>query len=284
MNFVKAPPPRPLNQQESLDSLNHWKTLFRNYYRRDSSYKQFLHKDCTWNFSEENYGLQTLAEETPDERAENLSDFLSTLAGFLPHSYLTQKLLEDTTCLQDCWNLIYEHYNVKITPETLLDFEGLNKDHSENYRQYYDRLLQHIRLHLAPRGAIVEKLENTRADSMTISLMNLVALQWLRKCHPRLIGIVRKEYSTELRRGDQLASLVPIIASNIDSLIARYVGNDNVSYVTHELAQPKVNQTYFSNKRKPPFQTKKRPINTQDDLFCPGCFATGKSSLPLQNK
>ena len=118
MNFVKAPPPRALNQQESLDSLNHWKTLFRNYYRRDSRYKQFLHKDCTWNVAQENYGLQALEEETAEERAENLSDFLSTLAGFLPHSYLTEKLLEDTTCLQDCWNLIYEHYNVQITPET----------------------------------------------------------------------------------------------------------------------------------------------------------------------
>ena len=84
-----------------------------------------------------------------------------------------------------------------------------------------------------------------------------------------------------------MASLVPIIAPNIDSLIARYVGNDNVSYVTHELAQPKVNQTYFSNKRKPPFQTKKRPINTQDDLFCPGCFATGKelkTSIDFKHK
>ena len=31
MNFVKAPPPRPLSQKETLDSLEHWKAIFRNY-------------------------------------------------------------------------------------------------------------------------------------------------------------------------------------------------------------------------------------------------------------
>ena len=230
MNFVRTPPPRALSQKETLDSLDHWKTLFRNFYRRDTSFKQFLRSDCRWNFSAANYGLQALNEESPEERAENLSDFLSTLAGFLPHSYLTQKLLEDTTSLQDCWNVIYEHYNVQISSETLLDFEKLNKEHDENYRQYFERMLQHVRLHLAPRGAKVENLENTTADSLTISLMNLVAMQWIRKCHPSLIDIVKKEYSTELRRGDQLAALVPVIAPNIDSLISRY-NNDNVCLV-----------------------------------------------------
>ena len=206
MNFVRTPPPRALAQKETLDSLDHWKTLFRNFYRRDTSYKQFLKSDCRWNFSSPNYGLVEMDDESPADRAENLSDFLSTLAGFLPHSYLTQKLLEDTTCLQDCWDLIYEHYNVQISSETFLDFEKLDKDHAENYRQYYERLLQHVRLHLAPAGAKVENLRNSSADSLTISLMNLVAMQWLRKCHPALLEIVRKEYSTELRKGDQLAA------------------------------------------------------------------------------
>ena len=30
-SFVKVPTPRQLNQKETLDSLNHWKTIFRNY-------------------------------------------------------------------------------------------------------------------------------------------------------------------------------------------------------------------------------------------------------------
>ena len=96
MNYVRTPPPRALTQKETLDTLDHWKSLFRNFFRRDSSYKQFLKGSCQWNSTLENYGLQALDDEEPADRAENLVDFLYTLAGFLPHSYLTKKIVKDS--------------------------------------------------------------------------------------------------------------------------------------------------------------------------------------------
>ena len=213
--FVKSPPPRPLSQQETLDSLNHWKTLFRNYYRRDSIYKKFLASGFRWT-TDLDYGFSDRTDddgnvvETKVAQKENLEDFLHTLAGFLPHSYLTDKIVRGSKSLEECWNIIYEHYNVQITQETFLDFESLKKEPAENYRQFYEKLLQHSRLHLADN------------DSMTTSLMNHVALQWLRKIDPKLVNIIRTEYSTELRRGDQLSALVPIIAPNIGSLLMRH--------------------------------------------------------------
>ena len=71
---------------------------------------------------------------------------------------------------------------------------------------------------------------------MTISLMNHVALQWLRKIDPKLVNIIRTEYSTELRRGDQLSALVPRIAPNINSLLARHTGESisRVEYGFHD--------------------------------------------------
>ena len=62
---------------------------------------------------------------------------------------------------------------------------------------------------LAPAGVKVEQLVTTSADKMSVSMMNMVALQWLRKIDPSLIKIVRTEYSTELRNNIQLADLVP---------------------------------------------------------------------------
>ena len=112
--------------------------------------------------------------------------------------------------------------HAQITQETLLDFESFKKEPAENDRQFYERLLQHARLHLAPAGAKAENITNVKADTLTISLMNLVALQWLRKRDPQLIAIVRTEYATELRSGEQLSALVPRIAPNIESLLARH--------------------------------------------------------------
>ena len=202
--FVKLPPPRQLTQSETLDSLDHWKSIFRNYFRRDSMFKQFL--NCEWDPARDNYGLEATDEMTAEERKDALIDFLSNLAGFLPHSYLTSKLVEDTKSLKACWRIIEEHYNVQVTPETLLDFESIRKSPDENYRQFYEKLLQHCKLHLAPKDAEVDNLKNDTNDKMSISIMNFVALQWLRKIDIQLIKIVKTEYSTELRSGQQLAA------------------------------------------------------------------------------
>ena len=278
--FVKLPPPRQLTQNESLDSLDHWKSIFRSYFRRDSIFRQFLDTTAIWYPDRENYGLSAANDMTAQERCDALKDFLNTLAGFLPHSYLTSKLL-NTGKLEDCWDIIEEHYNVKVTPETFLDFENIKKNPEENYRQFYERLLQHSKLHLAPENAEVGKLVDTEKDKMTISLMNLVALQWLRKIDIQLIQIVKMEYSTELRDKTQLAHLVPRIAPNIDSLLSRYSAANAVSDHENECEEAE-------NARKIRFRGRgrggrfprggrgsfnKRGNNSQQ--FCAGCFSLG---------
>ena len=120
------------------------------------------------------------------------------------------------------WNVIHDHYGVQVTSESLLDFESMYKQTGETHRQFYERLLQHVKQHLAPAGVKVEQLTTTSADKMSVSMMNMVALQWLRKIDQSLIKIVRTEYSKELRNNIQLADLVPRISLNIDSLLTRY--------------------------------------------------------------
>ena len=194
--YVKLPPPRQLNQSETLDSLDHWKSIFKSYFRRDTIFKQFVDSACTWDPTKDDYDLKEKDGMLPMERKDALIDFLNNLAGFLPHSYLTTKLEKNTQSLNDCWAIIEEHYNVKVTSETLLDFEDIKKKPEENYRQFFERLLQHSRLHLAPANVKVDNIQNPSKDEMTISLMNFIALQWLRKIDIELIKIVKTEYST----------------------------------------------------------------------------------------
>ena len=216
--YVKLPPPRQLTQNETLDSLEHWKSCFRNYFRRDSIFKTFLSTECTWDPSHPTYALKDTEDMRANERKDALIDFLNNLAGFLPNSYLTTKLEKDTKCLADCWNLIEEHYNVKVTSETLLDFETLKKDTAENHRQFYERLLQHASLHLAPAGAKVGNIQIENKEEISISIMNFVALQWLRKTDQQLIQIVKTEYSTELRSGFFSNRLNPAIVRKDNNL------------------------------------------------------------------
>ena len=218
---ARTPPPRQLQSNESLESLTHWRTTFRTFYKKDDTYKVFFQPNMQWDPSQNEYGLldetHGLKREA-NELCEDLLDLLNTLAGYLPHSYLTEKIVGSTKNWEDVFSIIHDHYNVKVSSESMMDFEMLFKTAEETHRQFYERLLQHTRKHLAPANVKVENYTNTAADTMSISLMNMVALQWLRKTNPALLKIVRTEYSTELRANTQLADLVPRIAPNIDSL------------------------------------------------------------------
>ena len=78
---VRNPPPRMLTLTETLHSLNHWKTSFRTYYRRDSYFKAFLLPNATWsNSAEAHYGQVAdingnTTVRTAADKGEDLRDF-----------------------------------------------------------------------------------------------------------------------------------------------------------------------------------------------------------------
>ena len=132
-SHARTPPPRPLGAKETLESLTHWKTTFRTFYKRDYAYKLFIKEEARWDPSDEDYYGQV--DEDGDsplkrkkaEMKEDLLDLLNTLSGYLPHSYLTDKILKSTKGWKEVWNLIHNHYVVQVTSESLLDFESLQK-------------------------------------------------------------------------------------------------------------------------------------------------------------
>ena len=287
MTSVRHPPPRQLGASESLESLTHWENTFRTYFKRDDSYKKFLRSTASWNPQAINYGQaseNTGLERSAAEMKEDLVDLLSTLAGFLPHPYLTTKLLKNTTNWTDVWNIIREHYGVQVSGESLLDFEEMYKNTGETHRQFYERLLEHARQHLAPANVKVEEVDTgAQAETMSVSVMNMVALQWLRKIDPTLVKIVKTEYSTELRKNTQLAALVPRIAPNINSLLARYNSGATCNKVHMDMDENAMD-SYDVNKvwSKQNTQSAKTRQNQPTDArsrqtkprgpFCPACY------------
>ena len=132
-NHARTPPPRPLGAKETLESLTHWKTTFRTFYKRDDTYKHFIKEETNWDPSDDAYYGQvdevatSTLKRKKAEMKEDLEDLLNTLAGYLPHSYLTDKILKSTKGWKDVWNVIHDHYGVQVTSESLLDFESLQK-------------------------------------------------------------------------------------------------------------------------------------------------------------
>ena len=245
----RALAPRRLEQRENLQSLNHWKSTFRNYYRRCQYYGVFLLPDTTWDTSR-NRGF-TEPETTGLKRnvqtlAADLTGFLDCIGSYLPFDYVSEKLQAESTCINSVWELIYELYDAELSTSNFLDYASMSKLPEETYRSYFNRLVGFIRQHLPSKAFEVEGITSpTTGEKLTVALLDTVAIHWLLNIDKRLVNIIKTEYATELKT-KRLSQLVKQIAQNIDDLLLRYETKDYVSLVQVE-DKVKINSTHTSD-------------------------------------
>ena len=77
----RTPSPRQLQANESLESLTHWRTTFKTFYKKDDSYRVFFQPRMQRDPKKDNYGLQNENDgfkHEADELCEDLPDLLNT--------------------------------------------------------------------------------------------------------------------------------------------------------------------------------------------------------------
>ena len=148
---IKFHPPRLLTDNETTHSLSQWKTNFRQFCKKDDTYKHFLKSTTDWKYGEDNYGFTAnVGTTTPEELADNLEDFLHMLSSYLPHGFITDKILKKSTSFDSAVKIIEEHYGLLPSQETFCDFSSISRAPNEPYRQFYDRMLAFLSQHLMP--------------------------------------------------------------------------------------------------------------------------------------
>ena len=284
VTHVRVPPPRQLNNAETLQSLEQWYRTFKQYYKRDSHFKIFTLSTTVWDPEEDTFGFTAEPnglKRQPLELKEDCIDFLHALSSYMPYGYLIEKFLSSVSSLKNAFDVICEHYGVSPSQESLLDFILLQKDASESYRQYHERLLAFARQHLTKANVVVDGVNSgVSGDRLTISHMNLITLLWLKNISPALVNIVKTEYSLELRQNTQLVDLVPRISVNIDSLLARYDQGAPVQKIEVDqgIEQPLVSKIQRKNPVQYRFKKKTKP------KFCHKCFYLGdKLGIDIQH-
>ena len=270
---AKVPYPRQLTSTETLDSLTHWRSHVRNYFRRDDSMKEFFSRTSKWNNSRPNYGF---TGDEADIKADSLESLLDTISGFLPGPYLTAQITKQTKCIDDVFKLIWKHYDVDPTPSTFLDFDLICLEKEERYIDLYYRMIYHAEQHLVPQGTNIEGEIVAESESITHSHKNLIALNWLAKINQNLVNIVKLEKSNDLKSGKQLHSLVHEIAKNIDEWLRRH-GHDNKNNNSDsQIRNMRWNGNYSprgATRGRGYFRAKSQPANFRSgpNKFCPGC-------------
>ena len=236
----RALAPRRLEHKETLQSLNHWRSVFRNYYRRCQYYGRFLSPDATWDNSE-NCGF-TEPEATGLKRsirdlAADLRGFLDCVGSYLPFDYVGDKLRAQSTNIQSVWTVIYEIYDAEITTTNFLDYACMSKDPEETYRSYYNRLVGFVRQHL-PSSYVESEGVIAPADgeNLTVALLDAIAIHWLISIDKRLISIVKTEFATALKT-KRLSQMVKEISQSIDDLLIRNDNRDQIALIKSDFDQ-----------------------------------------------
>ena len=169
-NQPKALLPRRLEHKETLSSLNQWKTVFRNYYRRCPYYGTFLLPATVWS-NGLNHGF-TEAERTGLKRdvqtlSADLDGFLDCIASFLPFDYVGEKLKAESTNIDTVWQVIYEIYDAEITTTNFLDYATMSRYPEESYKSFFNRLVGFIRQHLPQETYTAEGVSCPRTIALT---------------------------------------------------------------------------------------------------------------------
>ena len=137
---IKIREPRKLESTETALSLQQWRMQFKQYMKQDDSYKTFLASNVVWDSSRQNYGFRdetTGLNRTAAVMKDDCKDFLCILATFLPHGYLTEKLVNDSTSFEKAFEIIQEYYGLLPTQESFLELDSFSKKMGESYRQFY---------------------------------------------------------------------------------------------------------------------------------------------------
>ena len=95
--------PRRLEQKETLQSLNHWRSVFRIFYRRCPYYGIFLLPNTKWDSSRSRGFTATEASGLKRDAATlaaDLEGFLDCVGSYCPFDYVGEKLKNETTNIQ----------------------------------------------------------------------------------------------------------------------------------------------------------------------------------------
>ena len=228
IQMCKLPTPRICTTDETRETLAIWFDTSANFFSGDDRFKRFLTPTQTWdrNHAAGHYGFQqepqaSRLRRAPAEIEADLLRFFSAVSGFFPFTFLTRTFPE-TTSWVTMKTMVYKTYNMELNGVSFLTFNQIKRCPEENYYIFYERLLDHFRQHLV--GPNVQALgfnSGDGGDGFNLSTLNMVAMFWLERLDKRLLQVVKKEYATQLMAGTQLVTLVPRIANDMDTLMAK---------------------------------------------------------------
>ena len=192
---VKYPQPRQLGEKETLQNLTAWWANLEVFYGRDSHFEGFMEEGETWRPDQQNFGFAAEVaglRRTAANKARQLRAFLTLVSSYSSFPFLQVKLLNESTSWASVKKIILKAYGAASSHDMFLELGKLTKSPAETYLTFYERMADHVRIHLAPGNTVAGHITVPAVgDKMTVTLHDCLVVMWLQKIDSRLLDIVQ---------------------------------------------------------------------------------------------
>lgn len=284
MNLQHGPKIRTLTSNETLSTLETWKSTIQYGLRLNPEFKEYLEEGYIWgrktriNPSRELkdvYKKETIVDpkdntkteevlvkiRSKEECADVVDLLLEQVANYCPHVPRTD-ITKDCRSMKEVWVTIRSFYNKQLTGASMNDVWNVRRELDESPQALYARIKQlYIDNFLTTDGLIHTENQQVQEDEeMSPTLQNSIVLHWLQALNPNLRDIVTTRFITQLR-DHTYAAILPEISRSVDALLEELTNTTTVNRVNYPQNRasypnkPFQRPNYSSNNYKPSFQS-----------------------------
>ena len=273
-----GPKIRQLSQNETLASIENWKSTVVYGLRLNPEFKPYLkdsvifgkksrtnpHRDLTDTTItiKDNEGKDVLqVSESAEDKCEVVDMLLDQIANWaqtVPRNDITK----DSRSLKDVWSKVKLHYNKQQSGSLLNDVWKVKREPDETPQALLSRLRQIYDENLLTQGGLYHvDGQVTEDEEMSPTLLNTIILQWLEILHPQLRDLVTQKFITQLREGTY-GALLPEISRSVDGLLDE-LNNEGSASRLQSNYKPYPSNSYSGNSYPSKSYSNSRPYQNQ---------------------
>ena len=220
MNIAHGPKIRTLTTNESVSSLEAWKSNILYGLRLNEDFREYLEENFVFGRKTKASPSRRLVDicrkekvkegdpptereilvivKSKEERSVEVELLLEQIANYCPHVPRSD-LVKDCGSLKEVWKTIRSFYNKQLTGSSLNNIWNIRRELDETPQALYARIKQlYIDNLLTTDGLTHVDGKVDEDEELSPTLLNTIILHWLQLLHPGLRDIVTQRFLIQL--------------------------------------------------------------------------------------
>ena len=128
----------------------------------------------------------------------HLNCLIRAIATYSCGPYIKSNITDKATSLSEVKNEFLKFLQIDVNDN------DIQRKPTERLVVFYYRLRYHVTKYHVKKNTLVQGAALSKDETIFPSLERLIALEWLHRLDPRLVGFVKEKFSTELSAGSSV--------------------------------------------------------------------------------